>query len=64
MFLAMYGENDAVAQGVLHEVLANAANVNARDSNGKTAEDWATDYKREHLKEQLRLLRESRSKEH
>jgi len=64
MFLAMYGENDVVAQSVLHEVLANVANVDARDANGKTAEDWATDYKREHLAEQLRLLRESRSKEH
>ena len=62
--LAIYGENDVVAQSVLREVLANAANVDARDANGKTAENWATDYKREHLAEQLRLLRESRSKEH
>ena len=64
MFLATFGENDAVAQSVLHQVLANAANVDARDSNGKTAEEWATDYKREHLAEQLRLLREARSKDH
>ena len=47
MFLAMYAENDTVAQGVLHEVLAKTADVDARDANGKTAEDWATDYKRE-----------------
>jgi len=43
MFLATYGEDDVVAQSVLHEVLANVANVDARDANGKTAEDWATD---------------------
>jgi hypothetical protein len=64
MFLAMYAENDAVAQSILHEVLAKVDDVDARDTNGKTAEDWATDYKRKHLAEQLRLLREARSKEH
>jgi len=63
MFLAMYAENDVVAQSVLHEVLANAADVDAKDTSGKTAEDWATDYKREHLAEQLRLVREARSKD-
>jgi len=53
-----------VAQSILHEVLANAADVDARDANGKTAEDWATDYKRDHLAVQLRSLRGARSKVH
>ena len=64
MFLAMYAENDTVAQSVLHEVLAKTTDVDARDANGKTAEDWAADYKRERLVEHLRLLRESGSKGH
>jgi uncharacterized protein len=64
MFLATYGEDDAVAQGILHDVLPKVDDVDARDANGKTAEDWATDYKRKHLAEQLRLLREARSKDH
>jgi hypothetical protein len=64
MFLAMCGENDLAAQSVLHEVLANASNFDARDANGKTADDWATEYKRDLLVEQLRSLREARSNEH
>ena len=64
MFLAMYAENDGVAQSVLHQVLANADDVDARDADGKTAEDWATDYKRDHLAVQLRSLREARSRDH
>jgi len=62
MFIMMYGENDPMARAIFHELLVRGADVNAKDSTGKTVEDWATDYKRDCFKQELRLIRESASR--
>jgi ankyrin repeat protein len=44
-------------------LLTKGADVNARDADGKTADDWATYYKHEQFAEQLRSLQESVNKD-
>lgn len=63
MYLMSYSPDDPTIQSILGLLLARGADVNAKDADGKTAEDWAMYYKHEHFGEQLRNLRESRSKD-
>jgi len=60
MLLMPFGPDDPVVDGVFRELMAKGANLEARDTSGKTAEDWAMYYKHERFAEQLRLIRQSR----
>ena len=58
MFLTMnYPPEDTAAQQILRKLLTQSADVNARDVDGKSAEDWAIYYKHDHFVEEIRSFR-------
>ena len=59
--LLSYSPDDPTIQNILRVLLARGADVNAKDADGKTAEDLAKDNKHERFAEQLRSQRESRN---
>jgi hypothetical protein len=64
MLLMPFGPGAPVVDGVFRELIAKGADLDAKDTSGKTAEDWAIYYKHERFAEQLRLARQLRGTNH
>lgn len=60
MFLTNYDADDPVIQSIARFLVAHGVDCNARDSDGKTAEDWAIAQKRDKWAYELRRLSEMR----
>jgi ankyrin repeat protein len=56
MLLMNYGPEDPFIQGIVQQMVAKGGDVNAKDAEGKSVEDWAAYYKHERFNALLQNL--------